>query len=124
MYRPKHFEQNDPAALAALMRAHPLAAVVSVSPDGPTANHTPLEFSAAAGKPGLLRGHLARANPLWQQAAGQSVLAIFGGENAYVSPSFYPSKARLAADRLGVLQGLAQGDAAAQATAALMQRDE
>ena len=67
MYLPKHFEQNDPAALAALMRAHPLPELVSVGPDGPQANHAPLEYSAAAGKQGLLRGHLASANPFWQQ---------------------------------------------------------
>jgi transcriptional regulator len=93
MYLPKHFEQNDPAALAALMRAHPLAALVSVGDDGPTADHVPLEFDAAAGPHGTLRGHVARANPLWRQAAGHAVLAIFRGEEAYVTPSWYPSKA-------------------------------
>lgn len=93
MYLPKHFEQHDPAALVALMQEHPLAALVSVGPDGPTADHVPLEFDAQAGQHGTLRGHLARANPLWQYAAGQPVLAIFRGVQAYVSPSFYPSKA-------------------------------
>ena len=90
MYLPRHFEQNDPAALAALMHAHPLAHIVSSGPEGPTADPVPLEFDAAAR---MLRGHVARANPLWQQAEGKRVLVIFGGPEAYVSPGWYPSKA-------------------------------
>ena len=93
MYLPKHFEQTDPAALQALMREHPLATLVSSAPDGPTADHVPLEFDPGAGPHGALRGHVARANPLWRQAAGTQVLAVFCGPQAYVSPSHYPSKA-------------------------------
>ena len=90
MYLPKHFEQNDPAALQALMREHPLASLVSHGADGLTADHVPLEYDAASA---TLRGHVARANPLWRQADGQPVLAIFRGPQAYVTPSWYPSKA-------------------------------
>ncbi len=90
MYLPRHFEQSDPAALHALMREHPLAMLVHAGPDGLTADHVPLEFDAAAM---TLRGHVARANPLWREAAGQPVLAVFRGAEAYVSPSWYPSKA-------------------------------
>ena len=90
MYLPKHFEQTDPEALAALMRDHPLASLVTLHDSQPTADHVPLEYDAAAR---TLRGHVARANPLWQAAAGQRVLAIFSGPQAYVTPSWYPSKA-------------------------------
>jgi transcriptional regulator len=90
MYLPKHFEQHDPQALQALMREHPLAALVSTGADGVTADHLPLEYDAASN---TLRGHVARANPLWQHADGQPVLAIFRGAQAYVTPSWYPSKA-------------------------------
>ncbi len=92
MYLPKHFEQNDPAALQALMREHPLAALVTTGADGITADHVPLEYDAASHS---LRGHVARANPLWRHADGQPVLAIFSGAQAYVSPSLYPSKASM-----------------------------
>ena len=34
-------------------------------------------------------GHVARTNPQWQQLSGQTVLAIFSGPHAYVSPSWY-----------------------------------
>lgn len=90
MYLPAHFEQKDPHALRALMREHPLATIVSVADDGPTADHVPLEFDADAQ---VLRGHVARANPLWRAAAGARVLAIFHGAQSYVTPSWYPSKA-------------------------------
>jgi transcriptional regulator len=93
MYLPAHFAQHDIAALHALMQAHPLATLVTVGPDGPTADHVPLELDASAGPHGTLRGHVARANPLWQAAAGTPVLAVFQGPQAYVTPSWYPSKA-------------------------------
>lgn len=90
MYLPKHFEQHDPAALDGLMRDHPLASLVSWQDGAPTADHVPLEFDAATQ---TLRGHVARANPLWR-LSGQPVLAIFQGPQTYVTPSWYPSKAQ------------------------------
>jgi transcriptional regulator len=89
MYLPKHFEQQDPAALAGLMKDHPLATLVSWQDGAPTADHVPLTFDTSTQ---VLRGHVARANPLWT-LAGQPVLAVFNGPQAYVTPSWYPSKA-------------------------------
>ena len=90
MYLPKHFEQNDLQALQALMREHPLATLVSRGDEGLTADHVPLEYDVASN---TLRGHVARANPVWRHAEGQPVLAVFCGPQAYISPSLYPSKA-------------------------------
>jgi transcriptional regulator len=93
MYLPTHFRQDDPQALHAVMRERPLATLVTLDAQGPTADHLPLEFDPAEGTNGTLYGHVARANPVWQQAAGQPVLAIFSSVQAYVSPSWYPGKA-------------------------------
>ena len=90
MYLPAHFEQHEPEALHGLMREHPLATLVTVGAQGPTADHIPLEFDAATQR---ARGHAARANPLWRDAAGQAVLAVFCGPQAYITPSWYPGKA-------------------------------
>jgi transcriptional regulator len=90
VYLPSHFEQHDAAALHALMREHPLATLISQQAGGITADAMPLEFDAASH---TLRGHVARANPLWREAAGQPVLAVFNGPQAYITPSWYPSKA-------------------------------
>jgi transcriptional regulator len=93
MYRPRHFEQNDPAALRALMQSHPLATLVTQSADNLTADHVPLLYDPADGEHGTLVGHVARANPLWQHAAAKPVLVVFGGHQAYISPNWYPGKA-------------------------------
>ncbi len=90
MYRPSHFVQADPAALQALMREHPLATLVHAGAGVLSADLVPLAYDAATN---TLRGHVARANPLWRDAAGQPVLALFHGPQAYVSPSWYASKA-------------------------------
>ncbi len=91
MYLPRHFEQNDRQALIALMRDRPLATLILAAPDGPTADLIPLEYSPDEGEQGTLRGHVARANPLWQHA-GSVALAVFHGPDAYISPGWYASK--------------------------------
>ena len=93
MYLPRHFEQNDPQALQGLIGSHPLAALVTQGADGITADHIPLQLHPAEGEHGVLRGHVARANPLWKHADGQAVLALFQGPQAYISPTWYATKA-------------------------------
>lgn len=94
MYLPAHFEPPEPAALPALIAAHPLGAWVLQGPDGLVANHLPFRFDAARGPHGTLRAHVARANPVWRAlgAAGTASLVIFQGAEGYVTPSWYPSK--------------------------------
>jgi transcriptional regulator len=89
MYLPKHFAEDDVAKMHALMRAHPLATLISHGPDGLNANHIPLLLAD-----GKLQGHVARANPLWKvgNVAGE-VLVIFHGHESYISPSGYATKA-------------------------------
>jgi transcriptional regulator len=101
MYLPKHFEQSDREVLIGLMRERPLATLITITPDGPSADLIPLEFHADEGEHGTLRGdsrscgtlrgHVARANPLWQRA-GTIALAVFTGPEAYISPGWYASK--------------------------------
>lgn len=98
MYLPKHFEQTDAAAMAQLLAAQPLATLVWQSAAGLTAEHLPLLLDRGPqdGPHGTLRGHVARANPVWREAAGAAVMAAFQGPQAYISPSWYPSKAETA----------------------------
>jgi transcriptional regulator len=93
MYQPAHFQQTDAARIEAHIAAYPLATLFHRAGGEPTADHLPLLFDAGAGTAGVLRGHVARANTLWREAAGQQVLAVFHGPQGYVSPSWYPSKA-------------------------------
>jgi transcriptional regulator len=92
MYIPKHFAEDDVAEMHALMRANPLATLITHGPDGLDANHIPLLL--ADGEPnGKLQGHVARANPLWQggNVTGE-VLVVFQGDDSYISPSGYATK--------------------------------
>ncbi len=93
MYQPAHFEETRPEVVRELMRAHPLAALVTLDAAGLNANHIPLLFFPEEGPHGTLRGHVSRGNPLWREpASAHDALAIFQGPQAYVSPSWYPSK--------------------------------
>ena len=92
MYIPKAFEAPDTDVMHALMRAHPLGALVTLSPSGLEANHIPLQLLADVGPHGTLRGHVARANPLLRDLQLLDALVIFQGPQAYVSPGWYPTK--------------------------------
>jgi transcriptional regulator len=94
MYIPEQFREERPEVLRAFIAQHPLGALVTVTADGLTANHIPMVWSECKDTPGVLRGHLARANPLWKAIARNApVLVIFGGANRYITPSWYPGKA-------------------------------
>jgi transcriptional regulator len=93
MYIPAHFDETRLEVLHGLMRAQPFATVVTLSSDGINANHIPLHLDVAQGSLGALRGHVARANPMWSDRIGDTdALAIFQGPHTYVSPTFYPTK--------------------------------
>lgn len=90
MYIPSHFEETDPVAVSDLIAAFPLANVVAHTSQGLVANPFPL---MAIGDKKLV-GHLARANDLHRIVPdGSDILAIFQGDDAYISPNWYPSKA-------------------------------
>lgn len=93
MYIPAHFADADTASLHQLIAAHPFGVLVSHSAKGLDANHLPCHLDCAQGELGTLHLHVARANPLWRELQdGDAVLVVFSAGNAYVSPSWYPSK--------------------------------
>lgn len=94
MYIPKHFDEPRTDVMHELMRARPLATLITLSSGGLNANHIPLQLANDVLPFGTLRGHVARANSLWQDYAKDvEVLAVFQGPDAYVTPSWYPTKA-------------------------------
>jgi len=95
MYLPKHFEETRSEALHELIRAHPLGMLVTLNGAGLQANSVPFILDAdPAGGPGILRAHVARANPLWRETRGDvEALVVFQGPQAYISPGWYASKA-------------------------------
>lgn len=94
MYVPKHFAESRLSALHELIEQHPLGALVRLGEDGLDADHVPFELAAPSlGAPyGVLRAHVARANPLWK-SDGAQVLALFQGGSSYVTPNLYDKEA-------------------------------
>jgi transcriptional regulator len=92
MYVPGHFAESRTPVLHALMRAHPLATLVTWDGGAVDANHVPLEI-VEDGALGVLRGHVARGNPVWKRhRADVEAMAIFQGADAYITPSDYATK--------------------------------
>lgn len=76
-----------------MITEYPLGVLVLAAPNGLDANHLPFELNPSVSERGHLLAHVARANPLWQEAKdGDEALVIFRAANAYISPNWYPSK--------------------------------
>lgn len=90
MYPPKCFQNDDTDTLFQLISANPLATLVTSSGGSPRVDHVPMVLDA---EDRVLRGHIARVNPLAQCADAVPALAVFSGADSYISPSWYPAKA-------------------------------
>ena len=94
MYQPPHFREERIDVLQGLIRANPFGAIVTYGADGLTANHVPFIIDDQAGGLGILRAHMARANPQWRGFDGShEALVMFQGADAYITPAWYPLKA-------------------------------
>lgn len=92
MYVPPAFREDDLAALHGTIREARLANLVTATAEGLVATPLPLFLAPEEGPYGTLYGHLARANPHWRLSPIGDAMALFMGPDAYVSPSWYPSK--------------------------------
>jgi transcriptional regulator len=108
MYVPAHFAVDE-GAVHELLARHGAADLLTLTdeglvatmlpfvyvPDGAAANGSAANGSAGNGSAGLgsLHGHLARNNAQWKLPARGEALVIVRGPDAYISPTFYASKA-------------------------------
>ena len=90
MYQPAHFVESRPEVLRRLVHEHPFGLLVTQDAKGITANSVPFFLDDdPAGGPGVLRAHVARANPVWREArADVESLVVFQGAQGYVSPAW------------------------------------
>ncbi|MCO4876119.1 FMN-binding negative transcriptional regulator [Paraburkholderia caribensis] len=96
MYVPAHFAETRKEVLHSRIVQHPFGTLITHGSSGLDANHIPFELAAEDGEFGVLRAHVARANPVWQEVAnGDEVLVVFHAGDAYISPNWYPSKHEL-----------------------------
>jgi transcriptional regulator len=92
MYLPPHFAEHRVEVLHDALREAGLFTVVTHL-GGLDAEHLPLLLEPTPAPLGRLVGHVARGNPLWSRlGAGAPALAVAVGPDAYVTPSWYPSK--------------------------------
>jgi len=93
MHIPKQFEEPRVDVMHELIRARPLATLVTLSSSGLNANHIPLHLSESPAPFGTLQGHVSRANPILSDLEKNiEVLAVFHGPDAYITPSWYATK--------------------------------
>lgn len=95
MHVPDHFKEDDRERLHQYIRDYGFGLLVVADDDGIEANHIPFHLIAEKDASlGILQCHLARSNPVWRRLqGGASVLAVFKGPDAYISPSWYATKA-------------------------------
>lgn len=93
MYQPSYHREDRLEVQHQLIRGYPLGTLVTLGRGGLNANLIPFILDATASPKGVLKAHVARANPLWQDYdPSQEALVIFQGPQCYVSPSHYASK--------------------------------
>ena len=92
MYVPAHFEPG-PRDIQNLLNQPGAANLVTMTALGLVATLMPFAYDPSVGEHGALQGHLARNNAQWSEPAIGEALMIIQGADAYVSPSWYASKA-------------------------------
>ncbi len=92
MYQPAAFREERLEVLHGLIRAHPLATLITAGSGGLMANLVPFTL-VDTNDQGTLRCHIAKANPqIDALKAGAETLVVFHGPQAYITPSWYASK--------------------------------
>jgi transcriptional regulator len=93
MYVPAHFKQESIPILHEAIRRSGFGTLVTMGESGLEASHIPMLIDPSAGPFGTLHGHIARANFQWRRATTSvQAVAMFLGPNAYITPSWYPTK--------------------------------
>ncbi|OLT30555.1 hypothetical protein BJF79_38700 [Actinomadura sp. CNU-125] len=81
------------ADVRGLLAACDAADLVTSTPNGLLATFVPVLYDPSAGEQGALLAHVARNNDQWREPVEGEAMAIVHGPDAYVSPSWYASKA-------------------------------
>ncbi|MET0966188.1 MAG: FMN-binding negative transcriptional regulator [Nakamurella sp.] len=89
MYVPGHFAASD-EDIRQLLAGHGAADLITITEQGLLATFLPFLYDAERG---ALLGHLARNNDQWRRPTIGEAMVIVRGPDAYISPSWYPTKA-------------------------------
>lgn len=93
MYLPDHFREPRREVQIEFILTHPLGLLISSGAAGLVADSVPFCLYPDEGAGGVLRAHVARANPQWRILTEcDRCLVVFQGPEAYVRPGWYASK--------------------------------
>lgn len=93
MYQPSAFDEPRLELQHGLIRAFPLGMLIVSGADGPGADLVPFMLYPDEGELGVLRAHVARANPVWRALQdAPACLIVFQGPDHYISPAWYETK--------------------------------
>ena len=88
MYVPRFYRESDRDTLIRFIDKYAFGTLVSTATGRPVV--TQLPFLTINDEGLKLQGHLARANPQWQELdSGKPVQVCFQGPHAYISPTWY-----------------------------------
>lgn len=92
MFQPSYFKQKDTDGMLNFIKNHPLSTLVCPTETGININHIPVVVMRNNNE-NIIQGHIAKVNSLFREyTPGTKVKAVFTGPQAYISPSWYPSK--------------------------------
>ncbi len=84
MYIPDDYAENRLDVLHSLITEYPFGVLFTYGSNGLDANHLPFELQASEEELGVLRAHVSRVNPVWQDIEnGDEVLVVFQAGDAY-----------------------------------------
>lgn len=92
MYTPPAFRIEDLPDIHRAMAAARSATLVTATAEGLIGTPLPTLLTTDEGPYGTIYGHIARANPQWKLPPSGDAMAIFGGPQAYITPSWYATK--------------------------------
>jgi len=93
MYIPRANEEKRIPVLHELIGSHPFASLITMGSGGLFASHIPMVLEQDGSEFGVLKGHISRANTQWKTFdPAVEALAIFAGDQQYISASWYPGK--------------------------------
>ncbi|MBR9854411.1 MAG: FMN-binding negative transcriptional regulator [Algicola sp.] len=90
MYIPPHYQYHNIDEIKDFLKENSFGILINIVGNKPWGTHIPLELETDVDGGDVLVGHIARANPQWQNFTDKAeVLCIFNGPHAYVSSSWY-----------------------------------
>jgi transcriptional regulator len=93
LYEPPLHRNENLAELHALIKERVFGLLISNGAEGLIANSAPFVLDTAASRLGVLKVHLARANPQWRDLQERpDALVVFQGHDHYITPSWYATK--------------------------------